>query len=64
MSPMVRESRPARFQCLDNGHRFDMEVMQVGQTVEEEGEPFNWKVADPDSVRCPYCRSRVKVLED
>jgi hypothetical protein len=41
-----------------------MEVMQVGQTVEEEGEPFNWKVADPDSVRCPYCRSRVKVLED
>jgi hypothetical protein len=62
MSPTVREIRPARFRCLDNGHRFVERVWQVGQTVEEVDEPSNWKVADPDSVTCPKCRSRVEVL--
>jgi hypothetical protein len=61
--PEKREMRLARFRCLDNDHRFVKTVRQVGQTVEEQAEAFNWRVENPDSVRCKQCGSPVEVLD-
>jgi DNA-directed RNA polymerase subunit RPC12/RpoP len=60
--PRRREFGPARFRCLDNGHRFEKEVWQWVHTVEEQDEPTNRVVEDPDAVRCPECGSRVEVV--
>lgn len=51
------ERRPAELKCQVCGNEFVASVPQVGQTVDELPQPFNWTVERID-VRCPSCGSR------